>query len=77
MLSRMRSSLRQTWSLNDEVTHHSGPSGRDTRQILARLDRSLALLSRVAEARAPGVPDRAALGPRPEPRRDLPRKSTG
>ncbi|AYV30745.1 hypothetical protein HET69_03720 [Streptomyces sp. CJ_13] len=33
----------------DEVAHHSGPSGRDTRQVLARLDRSLALLSRVAE----------------------------
>ncbi|MEU3905539.1 phage holin family protein [Streptomyces goshikiensis] len=33
----------------DEVAHHSGPAGRDTRQVLARLDRSLALLSRVAE----------------------------
>ncbi|MFD4130972.1 phage holin family protein [Streptomyces goshikiensis] len=33
----------------DEVAHHSGPRGRDTEQVLARLDRSLALLSRVAE----------------------------
>ncbi|MCX4528922.1 MULTISPECIES: phage holin family protein [unclassified Streptomyces] len=33
----------------DEVAHHSGPRGRDTDHVLARLDRSLALLSRVAE----------------------------
>ncbi|MFI5618967.1 alkaline phosphatase family protein [Streptomyces sp. NPDC051567] len=33
----------------DEVAHHSGPRGRDTDQILTRLDRSLALLARVAE----------------------------
>ncbi len=33
----------------DEVAHHSGPRGRDTEQVLARLDRSLALLARVAE----------------------------
>lgn len=33
----------------DEVAHHSGPSGRDTDRVLARLDRSLALLARVAE----------------------------
>lgn len=33
----------------DEVAHHSGPRGRDTDQVLARLDRSLALISRVAE----------------------------
>ncbi|MFD9335412.1 alkaline phosphatase family protein [Streptomyces sp. NPDC060028] len=33
----------------DEVAHHSGPHGRDTDQVLARLDRSLALLARVAE----------------------------
>ncbi|MGW4688195.1 phage holin family protein [Streptomyces sp. NPDC004244] len=33
----------------DEVAHHSGPRGRDTDQVLARLDRSLALLARVAE----------------------------
>ncbi|WP_411104442.1 alkaline phosphatase family protein [Streptomyces sp. cmx-4-9] len=33
----------------DEVAHHSGPSSRDTDRVLARLDRSLALLSRVAE----------------------------
>ncbi|WP_412076175.1 phage holin family protein [Streptomyces xanthophaeus] len=33
----------------DEVAHHSGPSGRDTDQVLARLDRSLALIARVAE----------------------------
>ncbi|WP_405422196.1 phage holin family protein [Streptomyces erythrochromogenes] len=33
----------------DEVAHHSGPRGRDTDQVLERLDRSLALLARVAE----------------------------
>ncbi|MEV7506812.1 phage holin family protein [Streptomyces sp. NPDC089922] len=33
----------------DEVAHHSGPHGRDTDQVLERLDRSLALLARVAE----------------------------
>lgn len=33
----------------DEVAHHSGPQGRDTDRVLARLDRSLALIARVAE----------------------------
>ncbi|WP_405922055.1 phage holin family protein [Streptomyces sp. NBC_00122] len=33
----------------DEVAHHSGPHGRDTDRVLQRLDRSLALLARVAE----------------------------
>lgn len=33
----------------DEVAHHSGPRARDTDQVLARLDRSLALIARVAE----------------------------
>ncbi|MFH9859439.1 phage holin family protein [Streptomyces sp. NPDC017202] len=33
----------------DEVAHHSGPLGRDTEQVLARLDRSLALVENVAE----------------------------
>ncbi|MEV8531945.1 phage holin family protein [Streptomyces sp. NPDC051211] len=33
----------------DEVAHHSGPNGRDTDQVLARLDRSLELIARVAE----------------------------
>lgn len=33
----------------DEVAHHSGPHGRDTDQVLRRLDRSLALIARVAE----------------------------
>ncbi|MEU6313979.1 phage holin family protein [Streptomyces sp. NPDC047014] len=33
----------------DEVAHHSGPLGRDTDQVLERLDRSLALIARVAE----------------------------
>ncbi|WP_405487240.1 phage holin family protein [Streptomyces sp. NBC_00096] len=33
----------------DEVAHHSGPRARDTEQVLARLDRSLALIARVAE----------------------------
>ncbi|MFB6596764.1 phage holin family protein [Streptomyces diastaticus] len=33
----------------DEVAHHSGPAGRDTDQVLARLDRSLALIEKVAE----------------------------
>ncbi|MFD3694707.1 phage holin family protein [Streptomyces sp. NPDC058646] len=33
----------------DEVAHHSGPEGRDTDRVLARLDRSLALIARVAE----------------------------
>lgn len=33
----------------DEVAHHSGPYGRDAGQVLARLDRSLALIARVAE----------------------------
>ncbi|MFJ5810641.1 phage holin family protein [Streptomyces sp. NBC_01426] len=33
----------------DEVAHHSGPHGRDTDRVLSRLDRSLALIARVAE----------------------------
>lgn len=33
----------------DEVAHHSGPHGRDTDQVLERLDRSIALIARVAE----------------------------
>ena len=33
----------------DEVAHHSGPQGRDTDQVLARLDRSIALIAKVAE----------------------------
>lgn len=33
----------------DEVAHHSGPRGRDTDRVLQRLDRSLALIVRVAE----------------------------
>ncbi|WP_435243336.1 phage holin family protein [Streptomyces cucumeris] len=36
----------------DEVAHHSGPRSRDARQVLARLDRSIALIAKVAE-RAP------------------------
>ncbi|MEU5832514.1 phage holin family protein [Streptomyces diacarni] len=36
----------------DEVAHHSGPRGRDTRQVLRRLDRSVQLIAKVA-ARAP------------------------
>ncbi|APE25077.1 MULTISPECIES: phage holin family protein [Streptomyces] len=33
----------------DEVAHHSGPHGRDTDQVLRRLDRSVALIATVAE----------------------------
>ncbi|MGC0328597.1 uncharacterized membrane protein YvlD (DUF360 family) [Streptomyces sp. SAI-170] len=33
----------------DEVAHHSGPHSRDAEQVLARLDRSLALIEKVAE----------------------------
>ncbi|MEV5432096.1 phage holin family protein [Streptomyces sp. NPDC052701] len=33
----------------DEVAHHSGPAGRDAEKVLARLDRSLALIEKVAE----------------------------
>ncbi|MEU1499006.1 alkaline phosphatase family protein [Streptomyces sp. NPDC005732] len=33
----------------DEVAHHSGPRGRDTQKVLERLDRSLALIEKVAE----------------------------
>uniref|UniRef100_A0AAU2UZ36 Phage holin family protein n=1 Tax=Streptomyces sp. NBC_00003 TaxID=2903608 RepID=A0AAU2UZ36_9ACTN len=33
----------------DEVAHHSGPRGRDTDQVLGRLDRSLALIADAAE----------------------------
>ncbi|WP_407697932.1 phage holin family protein [Streptomyces apocyni] len=33
----------------DEVAHHSGPCGRDAEQVLARLDRSLALIAKVTE----------------------------
>ncbi|MEV7399754.1 phage holin family protein [Streptomyces sp. NPDC091267] len=34
----------------DEVAHHSGPRSRDAKKVLARLDRSLALIVKVAEA---------------------------
>ncbi|WP_415937782.1 alkaline phosphatase family protein [Streptomyces sp. 039-1] len=33
----------------DEVAHHSGPRSRDAEKILERLDRSLALIAKVAE----------------------------
>ncbi|MFI1281858.1 phage holin family protein [Streptomyces sp. NPDC020858] len=33
----------------DEVAHHSGPHGPDSDRVLQRLDRSLALIARVAE----------------------------
>ncbi|KUN88455.1 phage holin family protein [Streptomyces griseoruber] len=33
----------------DEVAHHSGPLGRDTEQVLGRLDRALALIEKAAE----------------------------
>ncbi|MFJ9538427.1 phage holin family protein [Streptomyces sp. NPDC101225] len=33
----------------DEVAHHSGPVSRDAEQVLARLDRALALIAQVAE----------------------------
>ncbi|MGW4073863.1 phage holin family protein [Streptomyces asiaticus] len=33
----------------DEVAHHSGPRSRDARQVLARLDRAIALIAKVAE----------------------------
>ncbi|MFD2685172.1 alkaline phosphatase family protein [Streptomyces phyllanthi] len=33
----------------DEVAHHSGPAGRDAEKVLERLDRSLALITKVAE----------------------------
>lgn len=33
----------------DEVAHHSGPHGRDTDEVLRRLDRSIALIAKVAE----------------------------
>ncbi|MFM9372297.1 phage holin family protein [Streptomyces sp. Da 82-17] len=33
----------------DEVAHHSGPRSADAEQVLARLDRSIALLAKVAE----------------------------
>ncbi|GAA3477342.1 phage holin family protein [Streptomyces yanii] len=33
----------------DEVAHHSGPHSRDAENVLARLDRSLALIAKVAE----------------------------
>ncbi|MCX4735931.1 phage holin family protein [Streptomyces sp. NBC_01363] len=33
----------------DEVAHHSGPNSRDAEKVLARLDRSLALIAKVAE----------------------------
>ncbi|MGW7428522.1 phage holin family protein [Streptomyces sp. NPDC054861] len=36
----------------DEVAHHSGPHGRDADRVLARLDRSIALIAEVA-AHAP------------------------
>ncbi|MFI1962977.1 phage holin family protein [Streptomyces pathocidini] len=33
----------------DEVAHHSGPHSRDAQRVLARLDRSIALIAKVAE----------------------------
>ncbi|EST38236.1 hypothetical protein N566_08570 [Streptomycetaceae bacterium MP113-05] len=33
----------------DEVAHHSGPRGRDTRQVLRSLDRAVALIAKAAE----------------------------
>lgn len=33
----------------DEVAHHSGPYSRDAEKVLSRLDRSLALIAKVAE----------------------------
>ncbi|MGP3952597.1 alkaline phosphatase family protein [Streptomyces sp. 7N604] len=33
----------------DEVAHHSGPRSRDAEKVLARIDRSIALIAKVAE----------------------------
>ncbi|MCZ9340289.1 alkaline phosphatase family protein, partial [Streptomyces sp. TRM76130] len=33
----------------DEVAHHSGPHSRDAEEVLARLDRCLALIEKAAE----------------------------
>ncbi|MFF3084564.1 phage holin family protein [Streptomyces nojiriensis] len=44
-----RSSVYADLVAYDEVAHHSGPHGRDTDRVLQRLDRSLALIARVAE----------------------------
>ncbi len=33
----------------DEVAHHSGPRSRDAQKVLARLDRSLALIAKIAD----------------------------
>lgn len=60
----------------DEVAHHSGPHGHDTDRVLERLDRSIALIARVAEhapreyrivllsdhGQSPGRPSWAATG---------------
>ena len=57
----------------DEVAHHSGPARpRRRARCCARLDRSLALIAKVAEHAPRPYRHRAALRPRPEPRRDLP-----
>ncbi|WTP61456.1 phage holin family protein [Streptomyces phaeochromogenes] len=44
-----RSSVYADLVAYDEVAHHSGPRSRDTEKVLARLDRSLALIAQVAE----------------------------
>ncbi len=49
-----------------------GRRHRDTHQVLRSLDRSIALIAAAARYAPAPVPHRAALRPRPEPRRDLP-----
>ncbi|MFF1733064.1 phage holin family protein [Streptomyces sp. NPDC058247] len=44
-----RSSVYADLVAYDEVAHHSGPVSRDAQKVLARLDRSLALVAKVAE----------------------------
>ncbi|MET7512126.1 phage holin family protein [Streptomyces sp. NPDC005480] len=44
-----RSSVYADLVAYDEVAHHSGPVSRDAEKVLARLDRSLALIAKVAE----------------------------
>ncbi|RVU28767.1 hypothetical protein EOT10_02555 [Streptomyces antnestii] len=44
-----RSSVYADLVAYDEVAHHSGPGSRDAEKVLARLDRSLALIAKVAE----------------------------
>ena len=56
----------------DEIAHHSGPERAETLDALDGVDTTIASLAARRTQDAPAVPLHRPLGPRPEPRLDVP-----